>query len=82
MTGMKVFVERKGRKRELTGWRKWTVAIVVLPIVALIVAVAIVLAFGLAFTIGAVLLVAVPALVILAGLALMFGRFEMRTSAD
>ena len=79
---MKVFVERKGRKRELTGWRKWAVAVPGLTFAGLVIAVAIVFAFGLVLTVSAVLLIAVPIVVILAGIAMILGRFKTRTDAE
>lgn len=81
MTWMKVVVERDGREREVVGWRKWAVAIPVLAIVALLVAVVALLLFGLALTIGAVLLIAVPLVLVLLLIGLAFGRYAMRTSA-
>lgn len=79
---MKVFVERKGRKRELTGWRKWAVAVPGLTLGGLVLAVAIIFAFGLAVTVGVILLFAVPAVFLLAGIAIVLGWFEMRADAD
>jgi hypothetical protein len=79
---MKVVVERGGRSREVLGWRRWAIAIPVLAIVAPLTAVAVLLLFGLALTIGAVLMVAVPIALVLVFIALMFGRYEIRESAD
>jgi hypothetical protein len=79
---MKVVVERDGRSREVLGWRRWAIAIPVLAIVAPVGAVAVLLIFGLALTIGAVLMVAVPIALVLVFIGLMFGRYEIRSSAD
>jgi hypothetical protein len=79
---MKVVVERGGRSREVLGWRRWAIAIPVLAIVTPVAAVAVLLLFGLALTIGAVLMVAVPIALVLVFIALMFGRYEIRESAD
>jgi hypothetical protein len=82
MTKMKVFVERGGRRRELLGWRRWAIAIPVLAVAAPLGAVAVLLAFGLVVTIGAVLMVAAPIALVLLFIVLMFGRYEIRESAD
>jgi hypothetical protein len=82
MGWMKVVIERGGGSREVFGWRKWAIVIVVLAIVAPLAAVAALLLFGLALTIGAVLLVAVPIALVLVFIALAFGRYEVRTSDD
>jgi hypothetical protein len=81
-TAMKVVIERQGRRRELLGWRKWAIAVPGIAIAALLIAVAAVLLLGLALTVGVILMVAVPAALILAGIALMFGNFRRRTSVE
>ena len=66
---MNIVVERDGQRREITGWRRWAIAIPVI-LVGMIVAVAvIVLVLGITLTLGIVLLIAVPAALILALMA-------------
>jgi uncharacterized membrane protein YhaH (DUF805 family) len=79
---MKVLIERHGRRREVSGWRKWAIAVPGIAIAALLLAVAVVLALGLALTIGVILMVTVPAALILAWIAFMFGGFRMRTTFE
>jgi hypothetical protein len=66
---MKVVVERDGQREEISGWRKWAIAIPVIPVAALAIAAAIVLVLGLTLTAGAVLIIAAPAALILALIA-------------
>ena len=81
MTGLKVVIEKDGRSREISGWRKWAIAIPVVAAVALVGAVAALFVLGVVATIGAVLLAAIPILLILAVIAYMFVRSEVRRSA-
>ena len=62
---MKVVVERDGERQDISGWRKWAIAIPVILVAACVVAAAIVLVLGLALTAGAVLMIAAPAALIL-----------------
>ena len=77
--GLHLVIERHGRTREVTGWRKWSIAVPVLAIVAPVVALAVLFILGLAVTVGAILIIALPLAVIL---ALLFGRYEIRTSSE
>ena len=69
---MKVVIERDGRRREVSGWRKWSIAISAILVIALVAALAIVLMLGLALTVGAVLLIAVPTALALVLIARIF----------
>lgn len=66
---MKVVVERDGQRQEITGWRGWAIAIPVILVAAIVIAAAIVFVLGLTLTVGAVVIIAVPAAVILALIA-------------
>ena len=61
---MKLEIERDGQRREITGWRKWAIAILVIVIAALAVAAAVLFVVGLTFTVGAILVVALPVAVV------------------
>ncbi|KAB2943918.1 MAG: hypothetical protein K8F92_04115 [Hyphomicrobium sp.] len=67
-------VEKNGRTTVVSGWRAWLLAFgVVLGAVATLVILGFVF-LGIALTIGAVLLVAVPAIIILAVFGSLFSR--------
>ncbi|MCZ7593754.1 MAG: hypothetical protein M5U16_01675 [Hyphomicrobium sp.] len=67
-------VEKNGRTTVVSGWRAWLLALgVVLGAVATLVVLGFVF-LGIALTIGAVLLVAVPAIIILAVFGSLFSR--------
>jgi hypothetical protein len=82
MAALKVVVDWKGRVREVTGWRKWAITIPVIAVVSPVVAVAVVLLLGVALTVGAMLLIAIPLAVVLAVIAFMLGRHEVRTTGE
>lgn len=66
---LRVVIERNGQSREVSGWRKWALAIPVIVFAALAFAVAVVFMLGLTLTIAAILIVAVPTALILALIA-------------
>lgn len=82
MAALKVVVDWKGRARELTGWRKWAITIPVIAVVSLIAGLAVVLLLGVALTAVAILMIAVPVALVLALIAFMLGRYEVRTTDD
>ena len=82
MAALKVVVDWKGRVREVTGWRKWAITIPVIAVVSPAVAVVVVLLLGVALTVGAMLLIAIPLAVVLAVIAFMLGRHEVRTTGE
>ena len=79
MAALKVVIQQEGRSREISGWRKWAIAIPVLAAVALVGAVVVLFVLGVVVTIGAVLLAAIPILLILAFIAYTFARFSGNT---
>jgi len=82
MAALKVVVDWKGRVREVTGWRKWAITLPGIAVVSPVVAVAVVLLLGVALTVGAMLLIAIPLAVVLAVIAFMLGRHEVRTTGE
>ena len=76
---MKIVVERDGQRREITGWRRWAIAIPVILVGTIVAVAVIVLVLGLTLTLGIVLLIAVPAVLIL---ALMARLLMSRRAAD
>ncbi|HEY4922530.1 MAG TPA: hypothetical protein VII40_20685 [Xanthobacteraceae bacterium] len=66
---MKIMVERDGQRQEITGWRRWAIAIPVILVAAIVAAAVIVLVLGITLTLGVVLLIAVPAVLVLALMA-------------
>jgi hypothetical protein len=80
MAALKVVVDWKGRVREVTGWRKWAITIPVIAVLSPVVAVAVVLLLGVALTVGAILMIALPLAVVLALIAFMLGRYEVRAT--
>jgi hypothetical protein len=82
MPGLKVVIEQDGQSREISGWRKWAIAIPVLAAVALLGAITLLFILGVVVTVGAVLLAAVPIALILAVIAYTFVRSQVRTTPD
>ncbi len=82
MPGLKVVIEEDGQSREISGWRKWAIAIPVLAAVALLGGVMALFVLGIVVTVGAVLLAVVPIALILALIAYMFVRSQVRRAAD
>jgi hypothetical protein len=66
---MKIVMERDGQRQEITGWRRWAIAIPVILVAAIVAGAVIVLVLGITLTLGVVLLIAVPAVLILALMA-------------
>ena len=66
---MKIVVERDGQRQEITGWRRWAIAIPAILVAAIVAAAVIVLVLGITLTLGVVLLIAVPAVLVLALMA-------------
>ncbi len=81
MKPMKVVITRDGERKEVSGWRRWAIAIPVILVAAFVFAAAVVLVLGLTFTVVAVLIVAVPAAVILALVARSFTTRDARGSS-
>jgi len=82
MPGLKVVIEEDGQSREISGWRKWAIAIPVLAAVALLGGVAALFVLGVVVTVGAVLLAAVPIVLILALIAYTLVRSQARPAAE
>jgi hypothetical protein len=68
-----IVITRNGETTVLTGWREWLVKIVVFMAAILLFAIIAFLMFGLAVTVGAIALVVIPAVIIVALLGSMFG---------
>ena len=73
---MKVVIEKDGECREVFGWRKWAIAIPAILVAAIVLALVTVIVLGFAVTLGAVLLFAIPAALVLAALAQVVMRRE------
>jgi hypothetical protein len=69
-----IVITRNGETTVLTGWREWLFKIVVFMAAVLLLGVIAFVMFGLAVTIGAVALVVIPALIIVALIGSLFGR--------
>jgi hypothetical protein len=69
-----IVIQRNGETIVLTGWREWLVKIVVFMAAILLFAIIAFLMFGLAVTVGAILLVVIPAAIIVALLGSMLGK--------
>jgi len=82
MPELKVVIEEDGQTREISGWRKWAIAIPVLGAMTLLGAVALLFLLGVVVTVGAVLLAAVPIALILALIAYTFVRSAPRRGAE
>ena len=63
---MKVVIDQDGERREVTGWRKWAIALPAILLAALALSLLTVMVLGIALTVGAVLLIAIPAALVLA----------------
>jgi hypothetical protein len=63
---MKVVIRRNGRRHEISGWRKWAISVLLIPVAALVIAVVSLLVLGAVLTLGAILLIGIPAALILA----------------
>jgi hypothetical protein len=81
MPELKVVIEEGGQSREISGWRKWAIAIPVLAAVALLGGVVALFVLGVVVTLGAVLLAAVPIALILVLIAYAFVRSAARRAA-
>ncbi|RUP00191.1 hypothetical protein [Hyphomicrobium sp.] len=69
-----IVITRNGETTVLTGWREWLFKIVVFMAAILLFGVIAFVMFGLAITIGAVALVVIPAVIIVALIGSLFGR--------
>ncbi len=69
-----IVITRNGETTVLTGWREWLFKIVVFMAAVLLFGVIAFVMFGLAVTIGAVALVVIPAVIIVALIGSLFGR--------
>ena len=77
---MKIVIERDGQSEELSGWRKWALAIPAILAIALVISIVIVVLLGVALTIGAILIVAIPAALVLALIARLLMRRRASTA--
>jgi predicted anti-sigma-YlaC factor YlaD len=66
---MRVVMERNGRRQEITGWRRWLLAFCAIMVAAIVATAVIILVLGLTVTIGVVVLIAIPAVLIMALIA-------------
>lgn len=69
-----IVITRNGETTVLTGWREWLFKIVVFMAAILLFGVIAFVMFGIAITIGAVALVVIPAVIIVALIGSLFGR--------
>jgi len=69
-----IVIERNGETTVITGWREWLVRAVVFFSALLLFGVIVFLMLGLAVTLGAVLMIVIPAVVVVALLGSMFSR--------
>ena len=69
-----IVITRNGETTVLTGWREWLFKIVVFMAAILLFGVIAFVMFGLAITIGAIALVVIPAVIIVALIGSLFGR--------
>ncbi len=66
---MKVVIDKDGERREVMGWRKWAIAILAIVVLAFMLSLVTVIILGLAVTIGALVMFAIPAALVLAAIA-------------
>jgi hypothetical protein len=69
-----IVISRNGQTTVISGWRAWLLGAVTFVVAMLILAVIAFVFVGLAITIGAIAMIVIPALVVVALLASLFGR--------
>lgn len=70
-----IVITRKGKTTVLTGWRAWLVGALALAVAWLVLAVVAFVIIGIGITIGAILLLAIPAAIVVASFgSMMRGR--------
>lgn len=69
-----IVIERNGKQVVLTGWRAWLAGAAALVVVSIIFALLAVFLLGFALTIGTIILIMIPAVVIVALLGALFGK--------
>jgi hypothetical protein len=67
-----IIITRNGQTTVITGWREWLIRIVIFVAAVLLLAVIAFLVLGFAITIGAILMIIVPAAIIVALLGSLF----------
>ncbi|CEJ83411.1 MAG: hypothetical protein J0H37_09105 [Hyphomicrobium denitrificans] len=69
-----IVITRNGKTTVIDGWREWIVRAVVFVVTLLLLAAVVFLMLGLAVTLGAVLMIAIPAAIVVALLGSMFAK--------
>jgi hypothetical protein len=69
-----IVINRNGQVVEITGWRAWLIGAVAFVAGVLLIGVIAFVMLGVAVTVGAVLLIVVPAAIVVAFLASVLGR--------
>jgi len=69
-----IVITRNGETTVIDGWREWVVRAIVFLVMLLLLAVVAFLMLGLAVTLGAVLMIIIPAAIVVALLGSMFAR--------
>jgi hypothetical protein len=67
-----IVITRNGRTTVITGWREWLIRIVVFLTAALLLALIAFLLLGVAVTVGAMLMIVIPAAIVVALLGSLF----------
>jgi hypothetical protein len=74
-----IVITRNGRTTVLTGWRAWLVGALAFVVLVLIAAFLMFVVLGMALTLGAVLLIVLPAIGVVTLLGAIFGSGSPRT---
>ena len=69
-----IVITRNAKTTVIDGWREWIVRAVVFVVTLLLLAAVVFLMLGLAVTLGAVLMIAIPAAIVVALLGSMFAK--------
>lgn len=69
-----IVITRNGKTTVIDGWREWIVRAVVFVVTLLLLAAVVFLMLGLAVTLGAVLMIAIPAAIVVALFGSMFAK--------
>lgn len=69
-----IVITRNGKTTVIDGWREWIVRAIVFVVMLLLLAAVVFLTLGLAVTLGAVLMIAIPAAIVVALLGSMFAK--------
>jgi hypothetical protein len=65
----KIIISRNGQTRVLTGWRAWLIGVAAFVVAFAVLALVVFLLLGVAASIGALLLLLIPAALVMGGLA-------------